>query len=250
MSVSLISGYFERELEKLGYGLTNAFFSLNHCQGDGMAFYGNPELDDLADRLMNGHAKAAVKRAIEKGFSLKIVEVPGLSNHYSHYNTMSVDDTTGYADELTPFEERSWEEFLEAVAEDVVEISHRLEREGYALIDAGLYEEEVAREYKTKRFAVRIVLTPDEDFNIADWADECLDEDYKDLIAKKVRYFSMRVEVIARETGLTLGTQYFGGTTYSSKKLKDLGYDYVRQNVSEAIEEAREALESMCLKAA
>lgn len=73
--MNLIQIYFTRQLEKRGYPTGDICYSLNYCQGDGMAWYGDIEegaLIRFADTLMKGAEKAAVKRAINQYRSLHL----------------------------------------------------------------------------------------------------------------------------------------------------------------------------------
>lgn len=106
--------HFQNRLEELGYpdDLT-VEFSLGHCQGDGMAFYGSiPEssLGPLMMRLLSPHADGlnAVDRVknllaqkhldimvdVIKTFGRCGLEIArnDFGHHYSHFNTMSLYD--------------------------------------------------------------------------------------------------------------------------------------------------------------
>ena len=46
-----ITKTFEFELEKLGYPTDDIGYSLNYCQDDGMAFYGDVDVDKIVKRM-------------------------------------------------------------------------------------------------------------------------------------------------------------------------------------------------------
>jgi hypothetical protein len=85
---SVVSKYFAVELEALGYPVDKVYWSLNYCQGDGMATYGTGgDIKKLAHRLLDTpQKKAAITRAEDKGAI--VLNIEGSSGHYHHWNTM------------------------------------------------------------------------------------------------------------------------------------------------------------------
>jgi len=241
--MELITRYFQRELAKLGYGGTEVNYSLGYSQGDGMAFYGQPYAPDrLAERLLHGPHKAASKRALAKGSGIRIVR-NGYGWHYSHWNTMEVHVDDGA--DLTRFEEHALAALETAIQTDVRAVSRRLERDGYTLIEGGLFEAQVAREFRTRRFTLRITEVPDEDFDLSHWDDELADGFYAGLIAHRCRYFGVTVELFA--DGLLLGRDSLWGVTDETAHA-DCSYGgYRRELVKTAVDEARATLRRLCM---
>jgi len=139
MSNALIKFHFTRTLAALGYPTDDINYSLNYSQGDGVAMYGDIDTDGLtamAQRLLKGPQKAGAKRAIAKGSSASISR-NSFGNHYSHYNTMQVNDESHYAEELTEYEESAFSSLIEAIEQEVVSTSKQLESDGYAIVEAG-----------------------------------------------------------------------------------------------------------------
>lgn len=252
--MNLIKAYFTRQLEKRGYPTSDICYSLNSCQGDGAAFYGDIDEDALirfADTLMTGTQKAAVKRAIDKGATVTI-ERNSWATHYSHFNTMDVLGEECYAEELTDFEETAFGEFVEALGEDVVATSKSLESDGYALIDAGSSYGALdgkTREFNTARFTLRIEELEDKDFSVEDWDESLIDETLQEFIDGKQRYFCLKVSIMEREDGVVLGDSYLGGCVESNENPSRTYGGYLRQMVSETINEARDFIDSISLAA-
>jgi len=252
--MNLIKTYFTRQLEKRGYPTDDINYSLNYCQGDGMAFYGDIDeeaLIRLADTLMKGTEKAAVKRAIDKGATVTI-ERNSCATHYSHYNTMTVIAEACFGEELTDFEWASFQSFEQALEEDIKATSKSLEADGYAIVDAGSQYGALAdkkRTFNTARFSLIIEELEDEDFSLEYWDDSLIDEIIQAFIDKKQRYFLLKVSVVARNDETVLGESYLGGCTQSNDSPSKNYNGYLPQMVSEAIRESRDFIESISLAA-
>lgn len=252
--MNLIKTYFTRQLEKRGYPTDDICYSLNSCQGDGMAWYGDIDEDALigfADTLMTGSEKAAVKRVINKGATVTISR-NSFATHYSHFNTMDVEGETYYAEALTEFEEAAFDTFIEALEEDVVATSKTLESDGYAIIDAGSSYGALdgkQREFNTARFTVRIEELEDEEFSLEYWDESLIDDTLQAFIDGKQRYFTLKVSVNSKEDNVELGTSYLGGCVESNDRPSRTYGGYLTQMVSDAIKEAREFIDSVSLAA-
>jgi hypothetical protein len=252
---NLITHYFKHALEALKYPTDDIGYSLSYCQGDGMAFYGDLDSEQLtfhANRLLSGTEKAAAKRAIEKGFTCQIYR-NSFGYHYSHYNTMnvSVDDNYYCEDDATEFENAAFEALVEALEADIVSISQTLEEEGYAIAEAGssvFTLEQHKRTIKTARFQVDIEEIEDEDFDLDAWDEDLALSTLNDFVSGELRYFTLKVTVSSID-GLELGTSYLGGCVESNTQPSRNYGGYLKQAVSEAIEEARESINSVMLAA-
>ena len=94
MSNRLIRAHFARELATLGYGAAEPQWALSYCQGDGMAFYGRIQGDDLATlarRLLRGQDLAAFTRAHRKDGELISLDIRDRGGRNHHYASMAVD---------------------------------------------------------------------------------------------------------------------------------------------------------------
>lgn len=157
-----ISEVFQEELKKLGYPTDEVPWSLNYCQGDGVAFYGVIDVDKVAKRLLSESDYEFLMEHIDE-FELELDIIRnGYGHRYSHWNTMVVEmELTSYSDRLEfdgcydygDVDEYLSEKILKITGEllvnvksDVVETSKELERKGYDIID-GIQSEENARDY-------------------------------------------------------------------------------------------------------
>lgn len=110
---------FSEELSELGYPISDICWSPSHSQGDGVAFYGDiVELGKVRDRL-------APEIVDLDGL---YVELVSLSNYYSHYNTIRVAYTYDGEDDRV-------QTFIDAIQEDVREVSKRLTKMGYECLE-------------------------------------------------------------------------------------------------------------------
>jgi hypothetical protein len=135
----MLTTYFKIRLRRLGYVDVEVRYSLGYSQGDGVAFYGRLDDDSLtllADRLLEGAEKAAVTRAMKKGWCL---EIQGESSRYHHYNSMRVEENGDYSDpypNLTHREKAACDALFVLIKEDVQDVSQTLDREGYNILQA------------------------------------------------------------------------------------------------------------------
>ena len=140
MTVRTVTKYFRRELDAAGYDLDDISSSLGYCQGDGMDFAGRVGRDGvirLYTRLMGGISE--VWDALSSGEIS--VEVTRTSSYYHHYNTMAVsvewdEEHLREAYDFTEQQLSRLEDFRSRVEEDVRDVSRRLEKEGYAILEA------------------------------------------------------------------------------------------------------------------
>ena len=140
MTVRTVTEYFRRELDAAGYDLDDIGWSLGYCQGDGMDFAGRVGRDGvirLYTRLMGGISE--VWEALSSGEVS--VEVTRTSSYYHHYNTMAVsvewdEEHLREAYDFTEQQLSRLEDFRSRVEEDVRDVSRRLQKEGYAILEA------------------------------------------------------------------------------------------------------------------
>ena len=151
-----ITSNFNYRLDELGLPTDDVEWSLNHCQGDGVAFYGFVDMPRVARRLLEGESLKLYEliKAEDLTISAKLYR-NSFGHHYSHYNTMEIemiadDNETivtylyeSNSEELTTEE---WDEKVERIQllvdelaklilEDAKNTSIQLERAGYEQID-------------------------------------------------------------------------------------------------------------------
>jgi hypothetical protein len=146
---SQLSELFITDLEShYMFPMERVYFSLGSCQGDGVAFEGAIPFDELllpdkeyGDTSLLSH-RVKIREMIERLKALDI-ELSGKVTHkgrYYHWNSMnvSIDGTrnTNIIDDLTDAEYKLVNDLEEAIAEYIKDLSRKLEKDGYADIEA------------------------------------------------------------------------------------------------------------------
>ena len=114
-------------------------FSISNSQGDGVAFFGHVNLEEFM-KAQNYEAKTPIPDFVS-------VDIYSNSNHYSHYNTMSIedeldsieiaedgiDDFDNYIISQATYDETR--ELIDYVLEKCKDISRELEHDAYKIIE-------------------------------------------------------------------------------------------------------------------
>ena len=127
-----LTDIFQDELMALGYPVLDINWRLSHCQGDGVAFYGHldsSQLHILRNRLMPELPDSEIE--------LLEMNIEQTSSYYHHYNTMGL-SYTYYGDMCEVVEQ-----FVKNINDDIVDVSKRLEREGYGMLEYNESEEAI-----------------------------------------------------------------------------------------------------------
>lgn len=160
---SMITDIFKEQLEELGYPAEDIGWSLSHCQGDGVAFYGLIDyqmMDILVKRFyenkqLTDEEYSLYNEVTEEDFTITANIVRNsFGHHYSHWNTMQVEienddidlfvmDFYGldYNDDEEEYNRRYNEiikliETIESlISSEIKEVSRKFEKEGYEEID-------------------------------------------------------------------------------------------------------------------
>lgn len=247
-----------------------------------MAFYGTvSDRDDiklLATRLLpEDHAflkilDRAERDEIYMDTSIGIVR-NSWGNHYSHFNTMTVsgeiivyDNDDDDTDDTQMEEiETAFNEFEKAVQEDVCQVSKNLEGEGYKLIEAGNpgwfanlnanysdghggYKADWINK-RIGRFRVVVTMFEDQYFDPYDYDDEDAERIIKKLIDGETCFYGLSARVYDAEDHRLVGTPVSGWGIHDSRDLKHRR-QVARELVAEAIDEAREAINRLSVRAA
>lgn len=168
-----ITEKFTEKLSAIGYPTDDLEWSLSYSQGDGVAFYGEVDMDKVINRLEHkGYdLNYDLYRAINnKGLTITArIYRNSFGYHYSHYNTMEVEvdgdsievmveylygdlDENEYIDKHDEIYD-----FLlklkDCIHNDIKDVSKELEKEGYSDIeyyssDEAIAEILIANEYK------------------------------------------------------------------------------------------------------
>lgn len=149
--------------EEFSYRLGKAYYPndkiewrLGYCQGDGVAFYGYIDRDNIRNLIKKVMPKSSPERkkllALSKDFLYNLVDFVEIQRndwgyHYSHYNTMklSYDLTVTTISETTDKYFSWFDEFIKYLLKDIKDTSRELERFGYEYLE-GFQSEEYARE--------------------------------------------------------------------------------------------------------
>ena len=180
MNNSSLTHFFRLELEKVGYRDLTPSWSLGHCQGDGVAFYGTVrDTYLLVSRLMPELAEEQ-RASLSNGLRL---EISSNSNHYSHAYTMNVDADPDGDDET---KDRQLGVLVERVLEDVRSHSRRLEELGYGILDAASGRssdrwEPLTRSWRRGEFTVTAEMLPAEDLDLYESGED--EYDHRDALS-------------------------------------------------------------------
>lgn len=139
---------FKITLEDKGYPTDDIRYRLNYCQGDGVAFYGEIDLEEFIEKRheeleksLSKHDLRRVKYIAKEGLTIDIRKNQYF-HLYDHYNTMIVE--AGYVDEYMSYraKDSDIEEMInsvyaleEFIKYDVKVVSKELEDIGYNIAD-------------------------------------------------------------------------------------------------------------------
>ncbi|WP_065232419.1 hypothetical protein [Gallibacterium anatis] len=163
--MNTLTNYFQKRLIEFGFPMDlNIEYSLSHCQGDGVAFYGDIRYEDFLNLFKhiypNEQRKYQMfKRLISAIFGWEAlfydtISIVGnsFSWRYSHWNTMKLDAPC--ADDLLFFCDKNlqtewyfpkqyvsrykalWNDFIYDLQVYIQDVSRQLETEGYRIIES------------------------------------------------------------------------------------------------------------------
>jgi hypothetical protein len=246
-----LEAYFKCQLEALGYPTDDIRFSLGYCQGDGMAFYGTVskagierlfarlmpppscELADnatLSERIIGEHrARISARHYAERKRALLPrlqVNLARRDSFYDHANTIGVSVTLEEQEDVS-FSEVNLDpsegspralcsEFERLLREDVREISHRLCKAGYSLIESTPYEPVELRSISTGTLRVRVLAVKDEDICLSGDA-EYDSADLAALAEGRHCHCGIQVELIDLDDENCVDTETLWGVTLEGK---------------------------------
>ncbi|HHW7520678.1 TPA: hypothetical protein ACU18R_002439 [Mannheimia haemolytica] len=267
--MNLLQTYFQQQLVTAGFpDDLKIEYSLSHCQGDGVAFYGRLGTDDLI-QLFN-HLNPQKRK--QKMFANLLTHIESWETHddigfeiirnrfgyrYSHWNTMELYAKT--ADQLVFFNDSDarrnwyfptskvdkykalWDGFIEGLEQYIKDISREMESVGYQIIEASPYQTETVFKFNTENYLVELKRKPSEFYSEpVDWVfgDEC---DFKtsieELLQGKVYYADFEAIVTDKESGIQLGFDSISGLSCSPNDRTFSGYR--QELIGNAIASAR-----------
>ena len=140
---------FSQILEQKGYPTNDIRYSLSYCQGDGVAFYGDIDLENFIEKRyseleenLSKHDLRRIKYIAKQGLTIDIRK-SSYFHLYDHYNTMIVEVVDCVENYMYEYAKQSdIEEMISSVYElekfisdDVKLLSRELESIGYDIIE-------------------------------------------------------------------------------------------------------------------
>lgn len=127
-----INDTFHYYLEERGMPTDDLEWSLSWSQGDGVAFYGTIDIEKYLRFTKQWSKFSHLWRSFDISASSSR---NSWAHHYSHYNTMTVDLEPYYDKDPTEKQAALIKELDDLLSEAVKDISHELEKMGYAEIE-------------------------------------------------------------------------------------------------------------------
>lgn len=266
--MNLIQTYFQQQLVTAGFpDDLKIEYSLSHCQGDGVAFYGSLNTDTLI-KLFNSLNPQKRKQKMfanllshiesweSYGVDFDIIR-NSFGYHYSHWNTMELYAKT--ADDLAFFNDSDarknwyfptskvykykglWDEFIQDLEQYIKGTSRELEANGYQIIDASPDQTETVFKFSTENYLVELKRKPSKFYlEPIDWVfgDECnFKTSIEELLQGKVYYADFEAIVTDKESGIQLGFDSISGLSCSPNDRTFSGYR--QELIGNAIASAR-----------
>lgn len=270
--MNILHAYFNSQLVNAGLpDDLEICWSLGHCQGDGMAFYGTIEHTqwlELFARIYPNQQRQyrkferLAKSIIEwEGYWDVLIQIERnqFGHRYSHFNTMEIEapsadnfrffydeqaKKTWYFPKGKVYEYQAlWDNFVKDLTEYIRDLSRRLASEGYRIIEATPYEKEIAYKFETANYRIELITEPHHFYHhrFEAYLYACEYEDVETLCSQalngQARFANVYAQVLDKQTGVTLGEDYFGYLTYAPSD-KTLG-GYRHMLIREAIKAAR-----------
>ena len=147
---AMITEDFAYALNKLGYPAEDINWSLSYMQGDGVSFYGQiQDLEKVCNNLMPKHERDTLKRKRHTEYGdLSILDMLNIviyktNHHYDHWNSMRLADAyEGPSLEIVA--QTALYSFLDAIKDNIKEVSRKLEQDGYRILEYHESDERVA----------------------------------------------------------------------------------------------------------
>lgn len=255
MSNSVLSTYFRNALVKAGFPEDlKVEYSLSHCQGDGVAFYGWLDTDSLIKLFKHLNPQKHKQKMFVnllnhiESWEMSDVDIEIARNHfgyrYSHWNTMVLCAKT--ADDLAFFYESDarkawyfptskverykalWDGFIQDLEQYIKDTSCALESAGYQIIEASPSQTETVFTFNTENYLIELQCKPSEFYSEpVDWVlgDDCdLEATIAELLQGKRCYADFEATVTDKESGIQLGRDKITRVSYSPTDCSLNGY--------------------------
>lgn len=259
--MQLLTQYFTEKLASFGFPAEDfdIRYSLNYCQGDGMAFYGKLAFNELPELFAKIYAEdketleklPLFKRLIsaihstENYYSCVTIEKSRQFHLYDHYNTMLLEEIKACDLTLFQYAEREdvseewqllspltyvdaeslWDTFMDDLDEYIRDCSKDLANWGYRLIEGTPYESEVVYRFTTKNYNTEVYLkTIDDQLYDEFWCEHfnSFMEFCDSVVEGKTQFACLGASVIESNSETVLGHSDYGVCIFSTKD-KTLG---------------------------
>ena len=274
----MLNTHFENQLEKLGYIDMQIAYSLSHCQGDGMAWYGEVSqeclsilMPRLVGDLVTAEEIAKMLKVLNDYRRYEKLSINRNDHRYCHENTMSIDDTVCFSGLIEPEDtvalngagvtpdilahwDEIWSKFIVTLRRDMRKLSRQLRDYGYKLIECASREDKVVRVYTTQNFTVRFKEKETDLDAITEWFDDDLALALiEDMLNGKTKYVVLKAEVIENLHNTVISSELIDGI-FVPEGSKHYG-GYQRSLLKDAVASARSYIKDVtcafgCIKAA
>lgn len=257
----MLNNYFAAKLSELGYPNQDILYALDYRFGDGVAFYGRIEREQIqriADRLLCEQGRrhfsanrSVIRKAVKLGVTFEILSL-GLTG-VDYANSMYVKCRLPEGVVLTPYQQSVIEVFVALLREDVLATSGVLTTLGYSLIASTPAEETLRRVIVRGTQVVLVKELPDNDFDPFSLFGKDDGKRIAEQLANGVfRHYGLKVEIRALSGGPALGEAIMWSIV---EDLRDGGersayFGNLRGLMRDAANEARRAIAQRALKAA
>ncbi|MEL7630884.1 hypothetical protein AAGW04_18070 [Pectobacterium aroidearum] len=222
--------------------------NLSYSQGDGVAFYGRLNAEDLIRLLpalhQRGHlSDLALIELTEEiaGSSMSVtLSRNTLGHRYSHTGTIEM----SYEDIPASFLERHCHCLLRALRDDIRDICSAVASDGYTLIEAIEPScRPIVFERNTANFTVRAVETENITGGVEYWDDEVLDQCLASILNDGATFRTLEIRITCRHSGSVLGRAWLPDAL--RKPNQPVRKWFNRECLNDAAFEAREQIATL-----
>lgn len=166
-----ITEIFQNKLAELGYPTDDISWSLNYCQGDGVAFYGDVDVPFVAKRILRGDDLILFNNLVEENLAVSVnIYRNSFGHRYSHWNTMEVDidgddldtmmsylygDLDSDSDEYTEKCDEIESMLItlrDGISDEIKSVSRELEKLGYEMIEDYQSDESISETIRINEY--------------------------------------------------------------------------------------------------
>lgn len=224
--------------------------NLSYRQGDGVAFYGRINANELCVLLAALEGRGVIAEAISSelisvvsnsDFSMTLCRT-SQSHRYSHAGTISLE----YDDCPDSMTERHIELLFRALRAEINAVCGSVAADGYRIIEAITPSlRPTLLERHTRNFVVSVMETEPNDDAYAGWDDEIQDSYLDAILNKSATLCTLEISVRCGEIGRVMGRTWVSDVL--RMPAQPVRGWFVRDWMRDALDEAREEIASMLL---